>query len=280
MSLLPPQPASDAPIYIAIVEDDDECRAALVSALSEAADMRLVWAASSHAQAYQELTAPDAVPLDVVLVDLGLPDGSGLDLIVTTRTRWPESAPMVCTIFADETSVFKAMEAGALGYLLKDLPAHKVIEEIRHLHADGSPISPKIARKILMLAASSASATATATATASSTPFPPPDAAASMALSPREREVLRLIGQGHTTDEAARALGVTSTTVLTFVRRIYRKLQVNSRAEAIHVAHQRGFLLALDHPNKPRSADNTPSAHGASTGTATGAAGAGGTGLT
>ncbi|MBH1966213.1 MAG: response regulator transcription factor [Comamonadaceae bacterium] len=274
MSLLPPQPAPDAPIHIAIVEDDDEYRAALMSALSTAADMRLVWAASSHTQAYRELTAPDAVPLDVVLVDLGLPDGSGLDLIVTTRTRWPGSAPMVCTIFADETSVFKAMEAGALGYLLKDLPAHKVIEEIRHLHADGSPISPKIARKILMLAASSAFATA------SSTPSPPPDAAASMALSPRERQVLRLIGQGHTTDEAARALGVTSTTILTFVRRIYRKLQVNSRAEAIHVAHQRGFLLARDQPNKPRSADTPPSAHGASTGTATGAAGAGGTGLT
>jgi len=166
--------------------------------------------------------------MDVLLVDLGLPDGSGLDVIRATRAQWPQCSVLVSTIFGDEAHVLRSIEAGAMGYLLKDVSAAELAQEIRSLHAGGSPISPMVARKILMRAA----------ATAAPAPLPEP----AMALSAREREVLQLVSKGFTTDEAAAALGISGTTVLTFVRRIYAKLQVSTRAEAIAVAHQRGLL--------------------------------------
>lgn len=120
-----------------------------------------------------------------------------------------------------------------MGYLLKDVSADELAQEIRNLHAGGSPISPMVARKILMRAVAAPPPPA---------PMPAPPPGLAVALSAREREVLQLVSKGFTTDEAAAALGVSGTTVLTFVRRIYAKLQVSTRAEAIAVAHQRGLL--------------------------------------
>ena len=113
-----------------------------------------------------------------------------------------------------------------MGYLLKDVDAAELAEEIRNLHAGGSPISPMVARKILARAAASLAPTSE-----------PPTL-----LSAREHEVLRYVNKGFTTEETARSMGISRTTVLTFVRRIYAKLQVNTRAEAIHAAYKQGLL--------------------------------------
>ena len=209
-----------------MVEDDAASRHALMDAVAQAPGMCMVWAAASRAEALAQL--PGA-PLDVLLVDLGLPDGSGLEVIAAARQCWSGCAVMVSTIFGDEGNVLRSIEAGAMGYLLKDLRAPALVQEIRSLHAGGSPINPMVARKLLLRAAS---APATATQPAADGPL----------LSAREAEVLRLVARGYTVDEVAGALGVSRHTVRSFVRRIYAKLQVGNRAEAVREGARQGWL--------------------------------------
>src|SRR3989344_1050448 len=146
------------------------------------------------------------------------------------RARWPQAAAMVSTIFGDEVHVLDAIAAGAMGYLLKDLPATAVVDEVRSLHAGGSPINPMVARKLLLLRQTQPALAAA--------PPPPPGAGlgASAPPSAREAELLRLVARGHTLDEVARAMGVSRHTVRTFVRRVYAKLQVTTQAEAVSAA--------------------------------------------
>jgi len=210
-------------IRVAMVEDDAASRHALADAVAQAPGMRMAWAAASRGEALARLQGE---PLDVLLVDLGLPDGTGLDVIAAARAALPGCAVMVSTIFGDETHVLRAIEAGAMGYVLKDLSAAELVAEIRSLHAGGSPINPLVARKLLLRQAARAPA-----------PAHPP-----APLSAREAEVLRLVARGYTADEVAAALGVSPHTVQTFVRRIYTKLQVGSRAEAVREGQRQGWL--------------------------------------
>ena len=223
-------------IRVAVVEDDGACRTALAHALQAAPDMRVQWLAASRAEALERLD--EELPLDVLLLDLGLPDGSGLDVLAALRLRWPEAAAMVSTIFGDEAHVLGAIEAGAMGYLLKDLPAAAVVDEVRSLHAGGSPINPLVARKLLMRAAGAGQRPGTLPS-----PAPPP-APTDAAPSAREAELLRMVARGHTLDEAARAMGVSRHTVRTFVRRVYAKLQVTTQAEAVSAALRQGWIDA------------------------------------
>lgn len=211
------------PLRVGVVEDDAASRDTLVAMIGQQPDLALALLATSRAEALELLPT---TPLDVLLVDLGLPDGSGLDVIRAARVQWPDCSILVSTIFGDEDHVLRSIEAGAMGYLLKDVSAAELAEEIRNLHAGGSPISPMVARKILARAAASL-------APAGSSPT---------TLSAREQEVLRYVSKGFNTEETARSMGVSRTTVLTFVRRIYAKLQVNTRAEAIHAAYKQGLL--------------------------------------
>lgn len=234
--MTPTSPAASA-IDVAVVEDDAACRIALVAALNAAPDMRLLWAAATRAEALAALGDRMAQAPDVLLVDLGLPDGSGLDVIAAARTRWPGVAPMVSTIFGDEEHVLAAIEAGAMGYLLKDATPEAVIGEVRSLHAGGSPINPLVARKLLLHAqrgGAPAADVAEAIEAAAGDELP--------SLSARELEVLRLVSRGHTLAEVAQALAVSPHTARTFVRRIYAKLQVKSRADAVRVAAHQGLL--------------------------------------
>ena len=233
----PAAAAAPAPIRVATVEDDAASRIALVAALNAAGDMRLLWAASARTEALAALARPDAEPPDVLLVDLGLPDGSGLEVIAAARRRWPACAPMVCTIFGDEEHVLAAIEAGAMGYLLKDATPEVVVQEVRSLHAGGSPINPLVARKLLLHAqrgGAPAADVAEAIEAAAGDELP--------SLSARELEVLRLVSRGHALAEVAQALVVSPHTARTFVRRIYAKLQVKSRADAVRVAAHQGLL--------------------------------------
>jgi DNA-binding NarL/FixJ family response regulator len=134
-------------IHVALVEDDVHFQNAIVTAIAASPDIRLMSLASTRAQGLQSL---QSAPADVLLVDLGLPDGSGIDVIRAAHTLWPTCAVMVCTAFGDEAHVLQSIEAGASGYLLKDSEPENMLHEIRSLHGGGSPISPLIARQILM----------------------------------------------------------------------------------------------------------------------------------
>ena len=136
---------SSSIIRIALVEDDVIFQNALVTAIQAEPDMRLLSMASTRAQG---LLAINQVEVDVLLVDLGLPDGSGIDVIRAAHSK-SNCSIMVSTAFGDEQNVMQSIEAGAAGYLLKDSTPEKMVFEIRSLHAGGSPISPLIARKIL-----------------------------------------------------------------------------------------------------------------------------------
>ena len=213
-------------IRVAMVEDDAACRTALVQAVAASSGLRMAWTAASRKEALVQLRGPAS--LDVLLVDLGLPDGSGLEVISAARDTQPECAVMVSTMFGDETNVLRAIEAGAMGYLLKDLRADELVAEIRSLHAGGSPINPMVARKLL---------------TRQRAPAQPLPATPS-SLSTREAEVLQLVAHGYTVDEVATKLAVSPHTVQTFVRRIYTKLQVGSRAEAIREGTRQGWIAS------------------------------------
>lgn len=219
-----------------MVEDDAACRLALDDAVQTSSGLRMVWAAATRREALERLQGEGPLqPLDVLLVDLGLPDGSGLEVIAVARRVWPLCAVMVSTIFGDELHVLKAIEAGAMGYVLKDLSALELVTEIRSLHAGGSPINPMVARKLLLRHAAQPLPRTTA-------PAPAAAPAPVSAPSAREAEVLSLVARGYTVDEVAHILGVSSHTVQTFVRRIYTKLQVNSRAEAVSEGARQGWL--------------------------------------
>jgi DNA-binding NarL/FixJ family response regulator len=225
-------PTARLPIQVALVEDDVNFQNAVMAAIATAPDMALSGVASTRSQGLRMLDGEQA---DVLLVDLGLPDGSGIDVVRAAQARWPACNVMVSTVFGDEAHVMQSLEAGASGYLLKDSPAERLVQEIRSLHAGGSPISPLIARQILVRFRQ---------------PEHPADASAERtglrhqgaALSAREREVLQFITKGFATNEIAALMSVSHHTVLTFVRRIYAKLEVKSRTEAIYEARNQGLL--------------------------------------
>jgi DNA-binding NarL/FixJ family response regulator len=213
---------------VLLVEDDAPTRARLARVIEAHPDLVLLGSAAScaEARALFEHFHPQ-----VLLTDLGLPDGSGVDLIRDARTRWPGVLPLVITVFGDEQHVVGALEAGALGYLLKDGTPEYIGASILEMLAGGSPISPAIARHLLRRFRTDAPAAAEGTRS-DTVPH----------LSERETEVLRLIVKGFTYAEIADLLGVSSHTVTTHVRGIYRKLEVHSRSEAVYEALQLGLV--------------------------------------
>jgi len=220
-------------ITVMLVEDDTAFQAAFAHALEGAADIQLqaVAAAVRPALDLIAVTPPASAP-DVLVVDLGMPDGSGLEVIAAAHRRWPDCAVMVSTTFADQDHVIRSIESGASGYLLKDSAFDQIAGEIRSLHAGGSPISPRIARQLLMRMRIEPEA-----APAPEVVPPPPHA-----LSERENQTLELIAKGFTYAEIAELMNVSRNTVMTFVRRIYGKLEVRSKAEAIFEARSHGLI--------------------------------------
>jgi DNA-binding NarL/FixJ family response regulator len=223
-------PPSPPPLAIVLVEDDAAFQDAFRAAVSAAADLSVIGVAATVAQARVMLEGPAA---DVLVVDLGLPDGSGIDVIREAHARWPDCAIMVSTTFADERHVIASIEAGASGYLLKDSALPAIPEDIRVLHGGGSPISPRIARQVLMRFRPDEKPVDEAAAA---------DRAAAPSLSEREQETLQLITRGFSFDEIAELMNVSRNTVLTFVRRIYTKLEVRSKTEAVFEARAHGLL--------------------------------------
>ena len=212
------------PITVAVVEDEAEVRALFESAVRSHPRLSLAFSADTAASAIQRATAR---PAQVYLVDLGLPDRDGRDLIRWISAQQPEASVMVVTVFGDDSHVVSSFEAGAVGYLLKDTPADEIARRIVELHEGGSPISPSVARHLLRRFVGRDA---------------PPAVPSDNPLSEREHQVLKLIEKGMTYDEVAEVLGISWHTVTAFLRRVYRKLQVNSRSEAVYEARQRGII--------------------------------------
>jgi DNA-binding NarL/FixJ family response regulator len=214
-----------------IVEDDELTRASLVRRITEAqAGLQVTTAVGTCREIRAALEASRPA---VLLVDLGLPDGDGLDIIRETAQRWPAVLIMVITVFGDEMKVVTSIKAGATGYLLKDDAAVGIGEAIRQMLAGGSPISPAIARHLIRHFRPDASA--------SSEHRPPPHA---VTLTPREMEILTLASKGFSYAETAALLGLTSSTVSSYTKNIYGKLAVSSRSEAVYEATRMGLINA------------------------------------
>lgn len=217
---------------ILLVEDDAAARGWLHEQLRTLPDTEVITCCCvGEALRWLEHNAPD-----IVLTDLGLPDGSGLEVIAKTRARHPLSEVLVITVFGDETHVLAAIEAGAGGYLLKDSGLNALGDHLMHLRSGGSPLSPRIARLLIQRHQPVQAPAAT--------PAAAPDASA--LLTPRELEVLTGIAKGFSYAELAELLSVSTNTVRTYIKRIYQRLSVNSRSEAVYEYNQ--ILAAQGRP--------------------------------
>jgi DNA-binding NarL/FixJ family response regulator len=208
---------------VLIVEDDPPTRKRIEAAVALVPGLEL---ANSTGSAHEAKAALHATP-DVMLVDLGLPDGNGIDLIRDAKRVTPGTRAMVITVFADQQHVMDAIKAGAQGYLLKDGTAEYIGKSIEELIAGGSPISPPIARYLLQSFQDGA-----LPAARDETPR----------LTGRELEILTLVAKGFSVSEVGELLGISDRTVTTHVQHIYRKLEVSSRSQAIYEAVNLGLI--------------------------------------
>lgn len=221
---------SESPISIVIVEDEPEFRRRFAQIIENEPSMRLVGVAANRREAQAIVEKEN---FDVLLIDLGLPDGNGIELIRQVSQKKPDADIMVVTVFGDEQHVVSSIEAGATGYILKDSTPADVISCIRLLRAGGSPVSPVVARSVLRAIRNrmGASSPAARTATPENNP-----------LSARETEILQLLAKGMSFNEIGEILGISPHTVTAHIKKIYRKLAVHSRGEAVYEATQMGLL--------------------------------------
>lgn len=212
---------------VLIVEDNPVTRDVLIQVVENEARLKFLGAAESCSEAMENLTNTP----DILLVDIGLPDGSGIDLIRSAKKQLPKTEIMVISSFGDEDHVVDAIEAGATGYILKDKTLAKVGTHILSLMKGDSPISPGIARYLLRRF--------------QNVPQHDPDQP-TPSLTEREQNVLTLIAKGCSRAEAAEMLGMSHHTVTTHIKHIYRKLSVHSRTEAVFEAYQMGLIKPFD----------------------------------
>jgi len=212
-------------VTVLLLEDDPATRERLAGIVSGAPGLELAAAFGELRTALDWLAAN--APPQVLLVDLQLPDGSGIELIRAARRVAPHSESMVISVFGDEAHVVSAIEAGATSYLLKDSSADEIVTGIARLRAGESPISAAIARHLLKRFRVADE---------------PAGASQASPLTPRENEVLQLIAKGLSYQRIADTLGMSPHTVTTHIKQIYRKLAVNSRGEAVFEAMQMGLL--------------------------------------
>jgi DNA-binding NarL/FixJ family response regulator len=179
---------------------------------------------------------------DVLMVDLGLPDISGIDVIRHAARHHPGTDVLVVTMFGDDQHVLASIEAGATGYLLKDALVERICASIHELRAGGSPITPSIARKVLARFRLQAPGAVDSAVTHTIPLGAKADNAPSTPLTEREAEILRLVAKGLSFNEVGESQGISSHTVVAHVKKIYRKLAVHSRGEAVFEASQMGLL--------------------------------------
>ncbi len=201
------------PITIAIVEDNDQLRGTLARVLNRAEGFQCL---SQFGNAEDAIKALPQEKPNVVLMDINLPGMNGVECVRQLKPLCPGTQFIMLTVYEDTENIFNALAAGATGYMLKRTPRAELLDAIRDVLKGGSPMTTHIARKVVQS-------------------FQRPAAASQPTedLSPREKEVLDCLAQGFLYKEIAEKLGISYETVHTYIRRIYEKLQVRTRTEAV-----------------------------------------------
>lgn len=200
-------------ILVAIVEDRREVRETLAMLIGSTPGFRCSGAYHSMEEA---LPAIDHAPPHVALLDIGLPGMSGIEGARLLRARHPRLGVIALTVYDDDDNIFDALCAGATGYLLKDTPPARLLQGLRESVAGGAPMSPEVARRVIALFRT----------------VRPPERV-DYQLTPHETRLLKMLVDGHGYKTAAAQLGVSVNTVSFHIKRIYEKLQVHSKSEAV-----------------------------------------------
>ncbi len=201
------------PINVSIVEDNEQLRSTLARLINKAEGFHCV---SQYGTAEAALEGLPKDRPEVVLMDINLPGINGVECVRRLKQAAPEIAAVMLTAYEDTENIFNALAAGATGYLLKRAPRAELLEAIREVRQGGSPMTTHIARKVVQ-----------------SFQKTPASEQTGAALSTREQEVLDCLSQGFLYKEIADKLGISYETVHTYIRRIYEKLQVRTRTEAV-----------------------------------------------
>lgn len=210
---------------ILLLEDLPEIRAWLRKLVSQVFPGATI---AESARVHDALELVTAVKFDLALVDLGLPDGSGVDVVAKLRDVQPDVQSVVVTIHDDDEHLFPALQAGAFGYILKEQPREMITEQLHRISQGEPPLSPSIARRVMAHFAAKAR--------------PQKSTMPHVSLTERESEVLLRVAKGYTLPEIGVQLGLSRHTIADYVKQIYRKLNVSSRAEAALEAQRLGLF--------------------------------------
>lgn len=228
-------PSPPAPIRVFVVEDQTKILKNQLKLLEGSPELTIVGTALSGETGLEEVRR---LKPDVLLLDLGLPRMSGIDVTRAVKAEFPQIEILIFTIFDEEDKVLEAVKAGASGYLLKGTPADKMVEAIKEVHAGGTVIQPNLARRLLKHFR------------VGEAPAGPPGPSAQpqqeepegKKLSARETEILQLIAKGVSNSEAATMLTLSKATIRTHLEHIYRKLEVTNRVEAVTEGLRKGLI--------------------------------------
>jgi DNA-binding NarL/FixJ family response regulator len=205
-------------IKVAIVEDDVRFRQSLRRVIESRPGLVCVADYATGSDAIERI--PHDLP-EVVLMDLNLPDFPGAEVTARIKAQFPDISVVVLTVHNDAEDIFKALRAGAGGYLLKRAAADEILEAIMEAYRGGAPMTSEIARKVIA---------------AFHEPKPPPSVAETLA--PREREILELVANGYANKEIADKLEISLSTICWYLNEIYKKLHVRSRVQAVNKLRQ------------------------------------------
>jgi DNA-binding NarL/FixJ family response regulator len=209
-------------IKVALIEDQRTTREGLAILIGSTSGFEMTGRFASMEQALPQI---DLNPPDVLLVDIGLPGMSGIEGVRRVRSAHPNIQILMLTVYADDHHAFEAICAGASGYLLKETPRERLLAGIRELHEGGAPMSPEIARKVVLMFQKIA-----------------PPRAQERQLTPRQFQILRLLADGHSYKTCADRLSLSLDTVRFHVRHIYEQLHVHSKSEAVLQALRNGLI--------------------------------------
>jgi DNA-binding NarL/FixJ family response regulator len=213
---------------ILLLEDLPEIRAWLKALVLQVFPQAQI---SEAARVHDALALVTAERFNVALVDLGLPDGSGVDVVAALREQQPEAQSVVVTIHDDDDHLFPALQAGAFGYLLKEQPREHFVEQLQRISQGEPPLTPSIARRVIAYFAAQSKPQERVT-----------DNLPRVQLTDRENEVLLWVAKGFTLPEIGTQLNLSRHTIADYVKQIYRKLNVSSRAEAALEAQRLGLF--------------------------------------
>jgi DNA-binding NarL/FixJ family response regulator len=214
-------PNEEEKIRVALVEDTPSVRDNLAELMRESGDFEVIGIYGNGRSAIKGFK--EEAPPQVAIVDLGLPDISGIEVIRHAAQMTPRIEPIAYTVFDDEVSLFLALKAGAVGYLLKESSGEQILDAVRETVRGGALISPTLARRLLR-------------------EFNAPHEETLPELTPREREVLEHLVQGANYLNVAARLGIGAETVRTHIKSIYRKLHVSNRADVVRTAIERKLV--------------------------------------